>query len=127
MHPEAPSPPPTYLDMKTLYQDSLIAITDDEIVFYHYYFPFGGNKQVPFSQIESVEARPPSIAFGSWRIWGGGPRTWFPFDGARPKRDTIFVAFLRGRFGRIGFTVEDSQPVKSILKERGLLRESLPV
>jgi hypothetical protein len=107
--------------MSTLYKDGLIEVTDNEVVFHRYYFPFGGDKHVPLSQIESVQVRQPSIAFGSWRIWGGGPRTWFPLDGARPSRDAIFVAFLRGCFLRIGFTVEDSKKAAEVFKERGLL------
>jgi hypothetical protein len=110
--------------MNILYKDGLIEITDQELVFRRYYFPFGGRKHIPLSQIESVRAKQPSISFGSWRIWGGGPRTWFPLDWSRPRRDTIFTAILRGRFLRIGFTVEDSRSVKSILRERGLLRET---
>ena len=107
--------------MSTLYRDSLIEISDQEIVFRRYYFPFGGDKRVPLNQIESLQALKPSICFGSWRIWGGGPRTWFPLDGARPSRDTIFVANVRGALVRIGFTVEDSQKVKSILRELQLI------
>jgi len=107
--------------MSTLYKDRLIEITDQEIVFHRYYSPFGGDKHVPLSRIESVQVRPPSIFFGSWRIWGGGPRTWFPLDGARPGRDAIFVACLRGCFFRIGFTVEHSKEAAEVLQERGLL------
>jgi hypothetical protein len=110
--------------MSTLYEDGLIKITDQEVVFRRYYFPFGGNKHIPSSQIESIQVRQPSIFFRSWQIWGGGPRTWFPLDGARLNRDKIFVAFLRGCFLRIGFTVEDSKKVIKVLKERGLLHET---
>lgn len=110
--------------MSTLYKDSLIEITDRAIIFRHYYFPFGGDKDVPFSQIESIQVCPPSIYFGSWRIWGGGPRTWFPLDWGRPRREAIFVAILRGCFIRVGFTVEESQTVNGILRERGLLDET---
>ena len=108
--------------MSTVYKDSLVEITDQEVVFHRYYFPFGGEKHVPLSQIERVQVRKPSIWFGKWRIWGGGPWTWFPMDGARPSRDTIFVAILRGCFTRIGFTVEDSKEVSEVFKKRGLLQ-----
>ena len=112
--------------MSTLYKDGLIEITDQEVVFHRYYFPFGGDKHVPLSQIESVQVRPPSVWGGSWRIWGSGDfRTWFPLDGARPSRDRIFITFLRGRFRRIGFTVEHSEEVAEVLKERGLLHATL--
>ena len=111
--------------MGTTYKDSLIEITDQEVVFHCYYFPFGGDKHVPLSQIESVQVREPSVFGGSWRLWGTGDfQTWYPRDMERPKRDRIFVAFLRGRFRRIGFTVEDSQKATEVLKERGLLHEA---
>lgn len=109
--------------MNVLYSDRLIEITDQEIVFRRYYFPFG-DRHVPWSQIESVEMRPPSIWFGSWRIWGGGPVTWFPLDWARPSRDAIFVAFLQGRVVRIGFTVQRSKEVAEVLRQRGLLQRA---
>jgi hypothetical protein len=112
-------------NMNTTYKDGLIEITDQEVVFHRYYFPFGGDKHVPLSRIENVQARPPSFFGGSWRIWGSGDfRTWFPLDGARPNRDRIFVASLRDSSRRIGFTVEDSQKVMSVLKERGLLHDT---
>ena len=112
--------------MSTLYRDGLIEVTDQEVIFHRYYFPFGGDKHVPLSQIENIQVRQPSIWFGSWRIWGGGPRTWFPLDGARPSRDAIFVAFLRGCFMRIGFTVERSREAVEVFKERGLLQAGPP-
>jgi hypothetical protein len=55
--------------MSTIYKDKLIEVTDQEIVFHRYYFPFGGDKHVPLQQIERVEARRPSFFGGSWRIW----------------------------------------------------------
>ena len=109
--------------MSTLYKDRLVEVTDEEMVFHRYYFPFGGDKHVPLSLVESVRVSPRSIWSGSWRIWGSGDlRTWFPFDGARPSRDRVFITFLRGHWRRIGFTVEHSQPVIEILKRRGLLQ-----
>jgi len=111
--------------MNTIYQDKLIEITDQEVVFHRYYFPFGGDKHVPFSHIESIQVRQPSFFGGSWRIWGSGDfLTWFPLDGGRPSRDKIFLASLRNSYRRIGFTVEDSQKVASILRERGLIHDT---
>jgi hypothetical protein len=108
--------------MTTLYKDKLVEITDEEVVFHRYYFPFGGDKHVPLRNIENVHVKQTSIFAGSWRIWGSGDlRTWFPLDGSRPSRDRIFIASMRDSFWRIGFTVEDSQKVKSILRELGLL------
>jgi len=111
--------------MSTLHQDKLIEITDQEVIFRRYYFPSGGPKRMAWSEIESVRLRPPSVRAGSWRLWGSGDlRTWFPLDHKRPSRDRIFVASLRGRSRRIGFTVERSSEVIGILKQKGLLRET---
>ena len=111
--------------MNTLYTDGLVEITDQEIIFRRYYFPFGGNKHVALKDIESIEIRPPSFWGGSWRIWGSGDLlTWFPLDGARPNRDRLFITHLRGRSRRIGFTVEHSKEVAQLLQERGLLHQS---
>lgn len=113
--------------MSTTYKDGLIEITDREMVFRCYYFPFGGDRHVSLNDIERIEVRPRSFWGGSWRIWGSGDlRTWFPLDGARPSRDRIFVAHLRGSYRRIGFTVEHSDEVIEVLKERGLLHEPSP-
>jgi len=108
--------------MSTCYKDSLVEVTNQEIIFHHYYWPIGGDKHVFLTQIESVEVRQPSLLNGSWRIWGSGDfRTWFPFDLRRPKRDRIFIAHLRNSSRRIGFTVEDSQAMLGILKEQGMI------
>lgn len=110
--------------MNMPYKDNLIEITDQEIVFHRYYFPFGMAKRVPSKQIAGVEVRRPSIRNGSWRIWGSGDVvTWFPLDSGRPKRDAIFVASLHGTSIRIGFTAEDSKAVVGVLGDMGLLHE----
>lgn len=108
--------------MTTKYKDKLVEITDKEMVFYRYYFPFFVAKRVPLERITRVERRSPSLPNGSWRIWGTGDfRVWFPLDVQRPKRDAIFIATLRGAEMRIGFTVEDSGKVSKILSETGVL------
>lgn len=109
---------------KVLYHDRLIEITDQEMVFQRYYFPFGGDKHVPLRQIQSVQIRPPSLWFGSWRIWGGDFVTWFPLDWAKPSRDAIFMLFRHGCLVRIGFTVEHSKAVTAILTRQGLLQST---
>lgn len=104
-----------------IYKDKLIELSDEEIIFHRYYFPFGGDRRVSWGQIASIQVKEPSLLGGSWRLWGSGDfRTWFPLDFKRPGRDRIFVAILRDSLRRIGFTVEDSQKVIAILKEREL-------
>lgn len=111
--------------MQAEYSDGLIEITDQAMVFRRYYFPFATARRVPLEQIVRVEACAPSLRNGSGRIWGSGDLgTWFPLDARRSKRDTIFLATLRGASMRIGFTVEDSRRVAEILQGMGLLNDA---
>ncbi len=104
------------------YCDKLIQIAGDHIVFHWYYFPFG-SKRVPLSDIEYIVPLQPSLAAGSWRIWGTGDfSTWFPCDWSRRKRDVIFHLKLKGKSRFIGFTVEDSWTVLPLFREMGLLK-----
>jgi hypothetical protein len=106
---------------ETLYSDSLVAITRKDILFRRYGF-FEGNRLVPFSEIEKIVVKKPSIWNGRFRFHGTGDfKTWFPKDFKRYKRDKIFVAFIRGKWWRIGFTVENSATVLKILRENGLI------
>ncbi len=108
-------------DMNNIYQDNLVEINDQRIIFHRYYFPTGSDKRLPWDRIASIRVRPG----GCWRLWGTGDlRTWFPQDYGRPGRDRVFIISLCDSFWRIGFTVEDSQKVANILKERGLLQET---
>jgi hypothetical protein len=108
------------------YEDKLVHITGQYIVFQRYYFPFG-SKEVLVSEIEYITVLQPSMANGSWRIWGTGDfSTWFPCDWRRPKRDVIFRLKLKDRSRYIGFTVEDSWAVLSLFREMGLLRNEPP-
>jgi hypothetical protein len=106
--------------LSSLYHDHLVEITDTEMVFHHYYFPFGQAKRVPLDRIQSIEAKSPTLWNGKWRLWGGNFGIWFPNDIQRFKRDLIFLAKVRDSKTRIGFTVEHSQEVVTILKSRGI-------
>lgn len=121
---EPPPPPQTeYNPSAGIYKDRLIEITGDIITFYNYYFPAGA-KTVPFSQVKSIEEKPPTLINGKWRLHGTGDfRTWFPADYNRPARDTIYIMKLRGKWVRIGFTAEDSKAVSELLRSKGLLRK----
>ena len=108
--------------MASKYKDKLVEITDKEMLFHRYYFPFCAAKRIPLDRFVGVERRPPSLQNGSWRIWGTGNFSiWFPLDSQRPKWDTIFIATLSGASMRIGFTVEDSVRFSKVLREIGIL------
>lgn len=106
-----------------IYSDTLVEITNGYIVFQNYYFPFG-SKQVLLSEVDHIEVKEPTLLNGKWRIHGTGDfRTWFPRDWKRPRRDKIFILYLANKRRRIGFTVEDSEKVENILKDKGLLQD----
>ena len=107
---------------RIIYSDKLIEMTQETILFRHYYFPWG-NKKIEFSNIKKVEILEPTLMSGKWRIHGTGDfTTWFPWDSGRPGRDMIFRITLYKGWCRIGFTVEDAAAVKAIFEKRGLVK-----
>jgi hypothetical protein len=111
------------IEAEMIYQDNLISITEDKIVFEHYYFPTGKRKAVQLADIEWIKVKKSTIRNGKWRIHGTGNfKTWYPRDNKRPKRDKIFFAKLKGRWVDIGFTVEDADQVERVFKEKNLIR-----
>lgn len=106
-----------------IYQDNLVSITEDKIIFAHYYYPSGKSKAVKLADIELIEVKKSTIGNGKWRIHGTGNfKTWSPKDNARPKRDKIFFAKLRSQWINIGFTVENAALVEKLFKEKKLIR-----
>ena len=114
------------MNSEVVYSDKLVEITDSSILFRRYYFPFG-SKQVRLSDIDYIAETKPTLRSGKWRIHGTGDfKTWFPCDWKRPIRDKIFIISFQNKWIRIGFTVEDSERVTGIFKDKGLLREEKP-
>ena len=104
-----------------IYSDSLVAITNKSIIFRRYGF-FERDRLVLFSEIEKIITKKPSLWNGKFRFHGTGDfKTWFPKDFDRYKRDKIFFAFIRYKWWRIGFTVENSDVDLKIFLEKGLI------
>jgi len=107
-----------------IYHDNLTTITENEIIFEHYYYPTDKKKVVRLTDIERITVKIATFINGKWRIHGtGNLKTWFPRDNKRPKRDKIFFASLKSQWISIGFTAEDSEQVEKILKEKKLIKE----
>ena len=107
---------------QTLYEDTLITITNTDIIFYHYYFPTGKKKLVKIIDIDCITVLEPTLSNGKFRIFGTGNfEVWFPKDKQRPQRDRIFMATLKNQRIKIGFTVEDGNAVEELLKSKGLI------
>jgi hypothetical protein len=107
-------------DSTVLYRDHLVSISGDSITFHHYSFPlFLSDRKVYFRDIVRIDVKKTAIGAGKWRIAGSGDfKTWYPLDGNRPSRDKTFYATLKAGWWNIGFTVENSSRVISILKEK---------
>lgn len=106
-----------------IYSDSLVEIKENSILFRRYSF-FERDRLVLLSDIEKIVVKKAAIWNGKFRFHGTGDfKTWFPKDFQRYKRDKIFFAYIRYKWWRIGFTVEDSETVIRILKGKGLLKE----
>ena len=112
----------TLSNTKILYSDRLVEISGDGILFRRYYFLALSARFVPYSEIDHVDVRKPTIATGNWRLGGSSSpgSIWFPLDWHRPSRDRIFRASLKNGKA-IGFTVEDSALVIFILRGLGLI------
>jgi hypothetical protein len=108
-----------------IYSDSLVSINHSSILFRRYSL-FEKDRLVLLSDIEKIVVKEPSLWNGKFRFHGTGDfKTWFPKDFQRYKRDKIFFAFIRNKWWRIGFTVENSPAVIKILLEKGLIYKSL--
>ena len=111
-----------------LYEDHLVRILDDSLVLKHYYLPFI-SKIISFSKIETIESREPILMetvlifpLLIWRVYGLGiishHMTWFPFDLFRGTREKIFIITYKNQKLRSGFTVENTDAVEGIIKEK---------
>ena len=116
-----PSPEPAG-DVMILYEENLITITKNAIIFKNYSLLLKP-RRVNFTDIDHIDVLKPSLTTGKYRIWGSGNLSlWFPLDSGRFSRDTIFHAYLRIRGMNIGFTVENADEVTAILQSKGLIR-----
>jgi len=102
-----------------LYADKLVEIRNGYILFYNYYFPIPNSKTVTFDEIETIFIVKPTFINGKYRYWGSGDFIhWFPLDMRRSKRDAIFILHRKNKKVKIGFTVEDSEKVAGLLKDK---------
>lgn len=107
-----------------IYTDRLVTITNDDIIFHHYYVFTGKKKVVKLDNIKCISVKKPTLWNGKWRLHGTGNfKIWFPKDYSRPRRDRIFIATLKGQWVNIGFTVEDGARVEEILRSKSLIKE----
>lgn len=108
--------------MPILYADTLVNLTDDELVVKHYYYPRGTDKHIPLSMIHTLVEYPPLFRYGKWRLWGTGSfHIWFARDWERPQRTAIYQLILKYQRVKVGFTVEDAPRFSACMEAKGLL------
>ena len=113
------------MDSKVKYEDNLVTIFSDSILLKNYYLFSFGSKRIRFDRIRTITVEKPTLFTGKWRLQGSGDlRTWFPLDAKRPTRDKVFLVTLLDKRTHIGFTVEHSDEVLRILKEKGLIQQA---
>lgn len=106
-----------------IYRDSLVIITETDITFLNYYYPSLKPKTVELRDIEFIEIKKPTLLTGKWRFHGSGKlNRWYPKDFKRYKCDRIFFLKIKHKWMEIGFTVEDGERVKNILKARTIIK-----
>ena len=106
-----------------LYQDSVLRITPDALIFKHFYFLCGA-RSVKWHNIESVEIKTPTLQTGKWRLLGTRSllaRIVFPLDEKRDGCDMIFALKLKGNDRCIDFAADDFHKVEAILRRNNIV------
>ena len=104
--------------MAISYEDDTVVLDDAGITIRAYYFPFGGEKRIPYGNIRGVSEKPLTLLNGKWRIWGSqGLRTWFSLDVRRPTKKRAFILDV-GKTIRPVLTPDDAVRVAEVLRER---------
>ncbi len=115
------------MSSNVLYSDSLVRLSDRDITFHLYYFPWGA-KTVSLDRIKAVTVLDCTLTTGKWRLWGTGNfLIWFPCDWRRFRRDKVFFLRQKNKRVLIGFTVENSLAFKDILASKVPVREGTTV
>jgi hypothetical protein len=104
--------------MAALYEDRNVTCDDTGLTIHRYYFPFMGDKRVPYAEVRRADDRPMGPLTGQLRIWGMGLAPyWFHLDPDRPNKARC-IALDIGRTIRPVITPDDVDAVLAILRER---------
>jgi hypothetical protein len=105
-------------DQIIIYEDKYVRITDIEITLFWYYFPFGQNKIIKFSQIKAVKLEELNIFFGKYRLWGMDLKfCFYPLDAKRFQKSNYIMLELGGVI-KPSFTSDSIETIYKILTEK---------
>jgi len=74
-----------------LYEDNCVAIDDEGITIFNYYFPLGQPKKIAWSQIKSIWSEPLTAMTGKYRYWGMGLRPYWLHNDWRVNKDQMLI------------------------------------
>jgi hypothetical protein len=106
------------LDAETIYSDSLVTITGENILFKRYDI-FERDKLVFSPYIEKITVKEPTIWNGKFRFHGKGDfHTWFSRDFQRYKRDKIFLHIFAINGGALDLQSKIQPPLYKYFKKK---------
>jgi hypothetical protein len=104
--------------MPALYEDRHVTCDDSGLTIHRYYFPFMGDKRVPYEKIRHAEDRTMGPLTGQLRIWGMGLAPyWFHLDADRPSKTRCIALDLGGTIRPV-ITPDNVDAVLAIVRER---------
>eukprot|EP00050_Salpingoeca_kvevrii_P011560 m.16309 g.16309 ORF g.16309 m.16309 type:complete len:283 (+) comp3490_c1_seq1:862-1710(+) len=101
-----------------LFKDKFCIVYADRIEILTYFFPFGGSKIIPFSEIVAVEAYTDQSMFTT-KAWGMALNDiWWACDMRIPSRRTECALVIDcGAWPRKGFSTTDRDTVLSLIRQ----------
>ncbi len=101
--------------MGTLYDDKYVKITDEAVEIKEYTF-MKKSRIVPFDEIGKIVVKRATAWNGRYRTLGTGEFfIWFAYDDRRFEKDCLFFMTVKGKYWRIGFSVEDPEVFTRIM------------
>lgn len=111
--------------MEKNYADSLVEITDEDILLKKYYFPTFASKLIKLAKIEKIQIIKKTLFDDEFKVMGTSDfQTWYPLDSLRHKRKFLYLIFEKNKRRKIAFTVEDDDKFKSLLADRGVILQN---
>jgi len=101
-----------------IYSDKYVKIKENDLTLFCYYFPFGQNKTIKFSDIKEIKIEELGVFTGKYRLWGMDLNfNWYPLDKMR-FRKTHFIKVNTGSKIKACFTPDNIDEIFRILDER---------
>ena len=104
-------------DLKVLYQDKYITITDCYILIKKYYIPLMTSKTVMFNQMRTISIEDARKINKSWGIDANHLNNWFQYDPDRKNKNKFISIQIKNSAIRPAITPEDVDTAFAVLRE----------